>query len=120
MALLGAASVLLPPRVTRKLLPVFIDTAIEAASVSVVIKDFTGPATETMPSVLTVLVKTTEAVKCLSATIVLDTEVGTYLISAKEVSGILVAQTPTSFVAAVPRPGIPSELREKTDVPFVK
>ena len=68
-----------------------------------------------MPSVLTVLVNTTEAVKCLSATIVLDTDAGTYLISAREVSGISVAQTPTFLEAAVPCP----EITEKQDVPFV-
>ena len=115
VALLGAASVLLPARVTRKLFPVFIDTTIEAASVRVVMKDLTAPETEILPSILTALVKITEAVKVFSATMELDTEVGTYLISASEVSGISVAHTPTFLLAAVPV-GVTTE---NTDVPFV-
>ena len=56
LALVGAANVLLPPRVTTKVLPASKLGTIEAASVSVTVLTFTGPLT------LTALVKATAPV----------------------------------------------------------
>ena len=92
-ALVGAANVLLPPIVTKKLLPNAKSTAILAASVNVVIglyaladvPTFNEPASTT---------------KSPRTVVLAVTEVLTYLISAKDTSAILVAHTPTSALVS--------------------